>query len=60
MKTEDEFHFVLICPVHNKIQSVCLPNNDTDMATIDTVYILVRVRNRKYSTRQNIYNSIII
>ena len=57
---KSEFHFVLICPVYNKIQSVCLPNNDTDMATIDKVYILVRVQSRKYSTRQNIYNSIII
>ena len=37
---EDEFHFVLSCPLYNQIQRVFLPNIDMEVASIYTFYNL--------------------
>ena len=43
LEIEDEFHFVMSCPVYQQLRNVFLPNIDIESTTTDSFYSLFNV-----------------
>ena len=61
MEIEDEFHFVMSCPVYQQLRNVFLPNIDIESTTINSFYSLFNSSEQEVlRLAKYIYNAFII